>query len=199
VGGLSPRKFRSSRLPFLCLSSFISSQSLVFDDIKMSHPSDRMPVLLLKTRSTPVDTYDEYFSNEPFAPAFVPVLEHRPNIENLEFVQSLLLDGKLGREHNAKYGGIIFTSQRAVEGFAKAVDQAEADSSRLRSQVKSTYSLFPIHRSILHRVTMQLADLFGQALMHMTWETMQPTARPPRHCHSTSSARPPIVPSLLCF
>ena len=129
-----------------------SSQSLVFDDIKMSHPPDRIPVLLLKTRSTPVDTYDEYFSNEPFAPTFIPVLEHRPNTENLEFVRSLLLDGKLGREHNAKYGGIIFTSQRAVEGFAKAVDQAEADSSRLGSPLEFTYSLFPIHRSILHRV-----------------------------------------------
>jgi uroporphyrinogen-III synthase len=134
----------------------------------MSHPPDRIPVLLLKTRSTPVDTYDEYFSNEPFTPTFVPVLEHRPNIENVEFVRSLLLDGKLGREHNAKYGGIIFTSQRAVEGFAKAVDQAEADSSGLRSPLKFTYSPFPIHRSILHRVTVQPADLFGKTLMRMT-------------------------------
>jgi hypothetical protein len=165
----------------------------------MSHPPDRIPVLLLKTRSTPVDTYDEYFSNEPFTPTFVPVLEHRPNIENLEFVRSLLLDGKLGREHNAKYGGIIFTSQRAVEGFAKAVDQAEADSSGPRSPLKFTHSPFPIHRSTLHRVTVQLADLFGKTLMRMTWETMQPTTRPPRHYPSTSSARPPVVPSLLCF
>jgi uroporphyrinogen-III synthase len=110
----------------------------------MSHPPDRIPVLLLKTKSTPVDTYNEYFSNEPFASTFVPVLEHRLNIRNLEFVRSLLLDGKLGREHNAKYGGIIFTSQRAVEGFAKAVNQAEADSSSLRSPVELTYSLFPI-------------------------------------------------------
>jgi hypothetical protein len=171
----------------------------VFDDIKMSHSPNQVPVLLLKTRSTPIDTYDEYFSNEPFAPTFVPVLEHRPNMQNLELVRSLLLDGKLGREHNAKYGGIIFTSQRAVEGFAKAVDQAEADSSRLRSPVKSTYSLFPKYRSILHRVTVQLADLFGQTLMRMTWETMRPTARPPHHYPSMSLALPPIVPSLLCF
>jgi uroporphyrinogen-III synthase len=109
----------------------------------MSHGPERIPVLLLKTKSTPVDTYEEYFSNEPFAPTFIPVLEHRPHIRNLEFVRSLLLDGKLGREHNAKYGGIIFTSQRAVEGFAKAVHQAEADSSRLRSPLKFTDSLFP--------------------------------------------------------
>jgi uroporphyrinogen-III synthase len=114
----------------------------------MSHPPGRIPVLLLKTKSTPVDTYDEYFSNEPFAPTFVPVLEHRPNIQNLEFVRSLLLDGKLGRENNAEYGGIIFTSQRAVEGFAKAVDQAKADSSKLRSPLKFTYCLFPIQTSI---------------------------------------------------
>jgi uroporphyrinogen-III synthase len=113
-----------------------------FDEIMMSISSHRIPVLLLKTKSTPDDSYEGYFSNEPFTPAFVPVLEHRPNGRNLDFIQSLLLDGKLGRDPDAKYGGVIFTSQRAVEGFAKVVDGIEANR-------RDSYGLFPKRDSVL--------------------------------------------------
>lgn len=91
----------------------------------MSTSSNRIPVLLLKTKSTPDDSYEDYFSHDPFIPTFIPVLEHRPNRQHLDFVRSLLVGGKLGRNGNAEYGGIIFTSQRAVEGFAAVVDGAE--------------------------------------------------------------------------
>ena len=110
----------------------------------MSSPITRVPVLLLKTRSTPADGYEEYFSKEPFTPIFVPVLEHRPNVHNLDLIRSLLRDGKLGRGRNAKYGGMIFTSQRAVEAFARVVDEVEADQSRGGTESEFGRSLFPI-------------------------------------------------------
>src|SRR5437016_3808253 len=102
----------------------------------MPTSSHQMPVILLKTKSTPDDSYEEYFSNEAFTPTFVPVLEHRPNGQNLDLVRSLLLDRKLSRDHDAKYGGMVFTSQRAVEGFAKVVDEIEASRA-------GSYRLFP--------------------------------------------------------
>jgi hypothetical protein len=107
------------------------------EHINMSSLPDRIPVLLLKTRSTPHDSYDEYFSNEPFTPTFVPVLEHSPNLQNLDSIRSLLQGGKFGRDDNAKYGGMIFTSQRAVEGFAKVVvDEVEPRRSRPRRRAR---------------------------------------------------------------
>ncbi len=83
----------------------------------------KIPILLLKTKSIPNDGYEEHFSspNSLFAPVFVPVLEHKPNITNLERVRTLLQEGELNR----RYGGMIFTSQRAVEGFAQVVQELE--------------------------------------------------------------------------
>lgn len=85
--------------------------------------SSKIPILLLKTKSVPNDSYEEYFSSptSPFNPVFVPVLEHKPNIHNLELVKKLLRDGELTR----KYGGMIFTSQRAAEGFTQIVQELE--------------------------------------------------------------------------
>lgn len=86
----------------------------------------RIPVLLLKTKSTPHDSYEEYLSSptSSFTSLFVPVLEHKPNTSSLEHVKILLRDGELKR----KYGGMIFTSQRAVEGFAQVVQELEGES-----------------------------------------------------------------------
>ena len=110
-----------------------------------SLPPLNIPVLLLKTRSQPHDTYEEYFSSfhdtvttnhnsandgeqrksstPIFLPEFVPVLEHRPNIENLSRLEGLLKSGRL----NEQYGGMIFTSQRAVEAWAEVVKRVEQD------------------------------------------------------------------------
>ena len=88
-----------------------------------------IPVLLLKTRTVPEDGYEDYFSVPvmvekgvmKFKPVFVPVLEHTPNAENLERLEALLRSGELKR----RYGGMIFTSQRAVEGWRGVVERVE--------------------------------------------------------------------------
>jgi uroporphyrinogen-III synthase len=114
-------------------------------------PSPAIPVLLLKTQSQPHDSYHDYFSTSPsaqppgdnenvssspssssatvttvtntprFQPLFVPVLEHHPNTRNLDMLQDLLRSEQLGQ----KYGGMIFTSQRAVEAWTEVVKRVE--------------------------------------------------------------------------
>ena len=85
----------------------------------------KTPVLLLKTRSTPHDGYEEYFSKGEYDPVFIPVLQHCFNHENLRAVKELFISGAFGnrggQKAKEKYGGLIFTSQRAVEGFAQMV------------------------------------------------------------------------------
>lgn len=109
-------------------------------------PSTRpaaFPVLLLKTYSQPHDAYEEYFStldacpipvpnstpSEPstpaFLPLFLPVLEHQPNVANLESLKHLLR----ARTLHCAYGGIIFTSQRAVEAWSQVVKTVDAPQS----------------------------------------------------------------------
>lgn len=79
----------------------------------------KTPIFFLKTKSSPHDGYEEYFSapHRAFAPYFVPVLEHKYNEPNLRYVKELFTSGDITR----KYGGLIFTSQRAVEGFAGVI------------------------------------------------------------------------------
>ena len=87
------------------------------------------PILLLKTRSQPEDKYYEYFSNtasqsstdSSFAPYFAPVLEHRQNENSMKRLAELLRTGNLKKE----YGGMIFTSQRAVEAWSDVVKSME--------------------------------------------------------------------------
>lgn len=78
----------------------------------------KTPIFLLKTKSTPHDGYEEYFSTSGhYDPSFVPVLEHRFLEANLRRVRDLFVSGSIGEQ----YGGLIFTSQRAVEGFARVI------------------------------------------------------------------------------
>jgi hypothetical protein len=87
--------------------------------------STAIPLLLLKTRTTPVDTYETHFSrsSSPFTSSFIPVLEHQPNEHNLARIKELLHERRLTEE----YGGVIFTSQRAVEGFARVVGELDEE------------------------------------------------------------------------
>lgn len=91
-----------------------------------------IPILLLKTRSIPTDAYQDLFSSpttvagdgkntsDPcFSPQFVPVLQHRFLDAGLDTLRSLLLHRQISRRPETEYGGLIFTSQRAVEAFAK--------------------------------------------------------------------------------
>ena len=84
-----------------------------------------IPIVLLKTKSTPNDGYAEQFSAENgsilFEPIFVPVLEHKFFETKLTIVENLLRDKKISNSPESKYGGMIFTSQRAVEAFARLV------------------------------------------------------------------------------
>jgi len=84
-----------------------------------------IPIFLLKTRSIPHDGYEEKFSTSQFVPEFVPVLEHRMIEEGLDVVKELLGNKRIGAGQDRKYGGMIFTSQRAVEAFAKLVDEGK--------------------------------------------------------------------------
>ncbi|GIJ92233.1 hypothetical protein Asppvi_011210 [Aspergillus pseudoviridinutans] len=98
--------------------------------------SSSTPILLLKTKSTPHDGYEEFFSAHGYNPAFVPVLEHHFNQTNVRTVKDLFTSGSLNAGPGRKYGGLIFTSQRAVEGFARLVT-TEVDVSIARDASRS--------------------------------------------------------------
>mgnify|MGYP003634702700 CR=1 FL=1 len=137
---------------FLALSSIICSSHQVCPAIAMSffdatlgiqqlHNATTMtatdneagssiPILLLKTKSTPNDGYEERFStakigSNKFDPTFVPVLEHQFLDQGLDVVKDLLRNKQIGKDEGKKYGGMIFTSQRAVEAFARLVEEGK--------------------------------------------------------------------------
>lgn len=91
----------------------------------------QIPVLLLKTRSQPHDNYEDFFAATPsqadsavsFQPVFIPVLEHKRDQDALSSLGALLKSGEL----KERYGGMIFTSQRAVEGWADTVSRIEKE------------------------------------------------------------------------
>jgi uroporphyrinogen-III synthase len=88
----------------------------------------RVPILLLKTKSVPTDTYEELFStcdDNQYAPVFVPVLEHRFKRDALDIVRQHILNQGFvptSQKGLATYGALIFTSQRAVEAFNEVVE-----------------------------------------------------------------------------
>lgn len=92
------------------------------------HSRGRTPILLLKTKSVPTDTYEELFSacdNNGYAPVFVPVLEHRFKQDALSTVRQHIINQGLvptSQKGLATYGALIFTSQRAVEAFNEVVE-----------------------------------------------------------------------------
>ncbi|KUI72111.1 Uroporphyrinogen-III synthase [Cytospora mali] len=96
---------------------------------------DKVPILLLKTKSTPGDGYEEIFSQPTrdglsFEPSFVPVLEHRLEDDGMAKVRSILQSRVIGKHFGAAYGGLIFTSQRAVEAFTKIVQDGPDDNDK---------------------------------------------------------------------
>lgn len=81
------------------------------------------PILLLKTKSSPHDSYEDFFSAQNYTPTFIPVLEHRFLKNNLTQVRDQFSTGAFNNALTPrKYGGLIFTSQRAVEGFAQMIE-----------------------------------------------------------------------------
>ena len=92
----------------------------------------KVPVLLLKTKSSPTDAYEDLFStphhNLHFEPIFVPVLQHRFEEDGLQSLRELLHARKINSGEDSAYGGLIFTSQRAVDAFAQVVDEGQGPS-----------------------------------------------------------------------
>ncbi|KAM5475266.1 uroporphyrinogen-III synthase [Microsporum audouinii] len=107
-----------------------------------------IPIYFLKTKSIPHDGYAEYFSpSRGYRPCFIPVFEHKFNHNNLQKVRDLILSGEMVET----YGGIIFTSQRAVEGFSKMIqDEVGIGNSTVNlSHSLVFYSVGPAtHRSL---------------------------------------------------
>lgn len=94
------------------------------------------PVYLLKTKSSPNDAYEEHFTtlqDGHFKPIFVPVLDHmfrddalrtlRLAAERFAFAGGSAATARQKATNNQakRYGGIIFTSQRAVDAFGTVI------------------------------------------------------------------------------
>jgi uroporphyrinogen-III synthase len=95
----------------------------------------RIPILLLKTKSAPTDTYEELFEtldNRRYLPVFVPVLEHRFKRDALDEVRKHITSRGFALKSEgglSTYGALIFTSQRAVEAFAQIVEELRKEGS----------------------------------------------------------------------
>ncbi|KAI2627527.1 tetrapyrrole biosynthesis, uroporphyrinogen III synthase [Hypoxylon sp. NC1633] len=99
----------------------------------MALSPEKVPVLLLKTRSTPTDAYEDLFSTPrdgfDFEPIFVPVLQHQFEDDGMQQIEKLLLEKQINKGPECAYGGVIFTSQRAVEAFSKLIQDGKGDES----------------------------------------------------------------------
>ena len=92
----------------------------------------RTPIFLLKTKNTPDDSYQSYFQSPDrilnFDPIFVPVLLHVFGEAAAKELQKLVRDfkfleqGLVESDYTNGYGGLIFTSQRAVQAFTSALE-----------------------------------------------------------------------------
>lgn len=124
VGSNSPS---SSVLPWPQFARCQASSPLSMSTMAASiTPSPGIPVFLLKTRSSPGDSYEDLFSQASndfsFETTFIPVLQHHFDEEGLALVRTALQRKDIGSAAGARYGGMIFTSQRAVEAFAKVIE-----------------------------------------------------------------------------
>ncbi|KAH9890871.1 tetrapyrrole biosynthesis, uroporphyrinogen III synthase [Xylariomycetidae sp. FL2044] len=119
--------------------------------------SEGIPILLLKTKSTPSDAYEELFTTPrqgfKFDPAFVPVLQHQFEQDGLKTCNELLEKKLISGSPEAAYGGLIFTSQRAVEAFAKLVDEGQGDRDWPHLQDIPIYSVGPATTRALRAVS----------------------------------------------
>ena len=109
--------------------------------------SNAIPIVLLKTRSSPNDPYHDYFSANPIPkfldteiplePIFVPVLKHQHvNQRQLEgLIAGEQISSVLGER--TMYCGLIITSQRAVEAVGAVIDRLRGWFSNLRNHIAS--------------------------------------------------------------
>ena len=97
-----------------------------------SEANQAIPIFLLKAKSSPRDAYEDIFQgadhNQLFDTIFVPVLQHRFETEGTDQVYRLLKAKKINGSSESDYGGLIFTSQRAVEAFSKVIQDGMGES-----------------------------------------------------------------------
>lgn len=93
----------------------------------------KIPVLLLKTKSIPVDHYEGLLgrAGSTYSPSFLPVLEHHFRQHVTSWLKHTILNGGFScrpdnqcasKDKVDTFGGLIFTSQRAVEAFSAIVE-----------------------------------------------------------------------------
>jgi phage tail sheath gpL-like len=115
-----------------------ANTSIPGTDAASSKALDAVPVLLLKTASTPSDSYEELFNSSTghdgrqFDPNFLPVMQHKFEDAGMSKLRDLLRRRRINPAGD--FGGLIFTSQRAVEAFAQAV-----------AEERNNQSLSPFH------------------------------------------------------
>ncbi|KAL5355177.1 tetrapyrrole biosynthesis, uroporphyrinogen III synthase [Aspergillus floccosus] len=158
------------------------------------------PILLLKTKSSPQDSYEAYFSAHDYSPVFIPVLEHHFHEQNLQWVRELFDSGALQPSPERKYGGLIFTSQRAVEGFASAVSSLSQNVTIPSSQNLPLYTVGPatarslttLRDAHLPHASIHGADTGnGENLARYILEHYNSLPYP--HAPSGASSKPPLL------
>ncbi|KAJ0165568.1 Uroporphyrinogen-III synthase [Colletotrichum tanaceti] len=128
----------------------------------------KVPVLLLKTKSAPGDSYEDLFTLEnegpAFEPQFVPVLHHTFQEPGMAAVRDALHRRRVNRGADASYGGLIFTSQRAVEAFASVVAEKKGvDEKWPHLQDVPVYSVGPATTRALKSVSQEPPlQIFGE-------------------------------------
>jgi len=110
----------------------------------------RIPVFLLKTKSLPADGYEEYFEQLDegrYSPVFVPVLEHKFTQNALQSIKEHILNGAFlpsSLQSSHKYGGIIFTSQRAVEAFTYVIDELRQENQNVEALFTASLPIYVV-------------------------------------------------------
>lgn len=130
------------------------------------------PIIFLKTKSQPTDNYEKYFDSRngatQFEPSFIPVLMHRIKPNAVTQFTEWLEAGAFSRyQHKfTTYGGIIFTSQRAVEVFSAAVANVLENSSQDLQQLIAPrfpfYVVGPATANALHALQIEDVAIVGE-------------------------------------
>ncbi|KAL2163687.1 hypothetical protein VTH06DRAFT_5745 [Thermothelomyces fergusii] len=107
----------------------------------------KTPILFLKTKSSPDDAYEEFFTSPPhgpsYEPSFVPVLKHQFDEAGMSMLRNVLQSRSIGTRAGSTYGGLIFTSQRAVEAFTRLVEEGRGEDGWPYLQDVPVYSVGP--------------------------------------------------------
>ncbi|KAL9580515.1 MAG: hypothetical protein Q9212_004450 [Teloschistes hypoglaucus] len=142
------------------------------------HKSISIPVIFLKNPlNGPLDPYTSHFSHNPpsptslYQPHYVHVLDHTHDLAPITALFSDLSNDDTDAEGTSipfPYGGLIFTSGRAVEAFAAALEQLSSSSvsnsckasvtlsQRLRNLAIPLYAVGPATAASLHPLRARL-------------------------------------------